>query len=183
MPLIETIIFGGGCFWCLEAIFQMLRGVESVSSGYTGGTHATASYEEVSSGATGHAESIEVKYDPTVIKLEDLLAVFFTSHDPTSLNRQGNDVGSQYRSAIFFTTPEQKEIIDNFIVELTTSQTFIKPIVTEVSKLETFFPAEEYHQNYYRDNADQPYCQAVINPKIAKLREKYARFLKDESQQ
>ena len=176
--MLQSIVFGGGCFWCLEAVFQMLRGVEKVTSGYAGGEATNPTYEAVSGQITGHAEVVEVKYRPSEISLEVLLAVFFTTHDPTTLNRQGNDMGTQYRSAIYFITSEQKEMIEKFMAGLVTDKTFVKPIVTEVKPLEKFYPAENYHQNYYRNNQDQPYCQAVINPKISKLRQKFAEFLK-----
>lgn len=174
----QTIIFAGGCFWCMEAVFQMLRGVESVTSGYAGGSKDKPTYHEVSSESTGHAEVIEIKFDPSVVTLDDLLSVFFTTHDPTTLNRQGGDVGTQYRSAIYSTSDEQKIAIEKFIQKLIDEKTFTKPIMTEIKPLDIFYPAEAYHQNYYRDNADQPYCQVVIDPKIAKLRQKYAYLLK-----
>lgn len=174
----QSIIFGGGCFWCMEGVFQVLRGIESVISGYAGGTKESPTYEEVSSERTGHAEVVKVEFDPTVITLEDLLAVFFTTHDPTTLNRQGNDIGTQYRSALYYTTPEQKSAIEKFIQQLTEEKTFSKPIVTEVKPAGTFYPAEQYHQNYYRNNPDNPYCQAVIDPKISKLRQKFAHLYK-----
>ncbi len=174
----ETIIFGGGCFWCTEAVFQLLKGVVSVMPGYTGGTVPNPTYRQVCDGNTGHVEATQIIYDADVIDLKDLLAVFFSSHDPTTLNRQGNDVGTQYRSAIFYETPEQKEIVEAFIATLTADKTFSNPIVTEVLPAETFYPAEDYHQNYFRNNEDQPYCQFVINPKVQKLREQYGRLLK-----
>lgn len=173
----QTIIFGGGCFWCMEAVFQMLKGVKSVTSGYAGGRIANPTYQEVNADLTGHAEVIKIEFDPGVVVLEELLAVFFTSHDPTTLNRQGNDVGAQYRSVIYYNSPEQKSVVDNFMNKLTADQVFSKPIITEVQPLEVFYKAEEYHQNYYRQNQDQPYCQAVINPKIAKLRQKFLHLL------
>lgn len=156
----------------------MLRGVFSVTSGYTGGTAPRPSYGDVTTGQTGHAEAIRVEYDPGIIKLEELLAVFFSSHDPTSLNRQGNDVGTQYRSAIFYTSPEQKQQAEHFMQILTTDHVFAKPIVTELQALDHFYPAEAYHQNYYRQNQDQPYCQFVVDPKITHLRQKFAHLLK-----
>jgi len=174
----ETIVFGGGCFWCMEAVFQMLRGVQSVDSGYTGGKIANPTYEEVSSGKTGHAEVVRVIFDPEIIKLKDLLAVFFTTHDPTTLNRQGNDVGERYRSSIFYSTDEQKEIVQNFIKQLVEENNFSKPILTEVLHLENFYPAEEYHKNYYKNNPDKAYCQVIINPKIAKLRQEYSKLIR-----
>ncbi len=174
----ESIVFGGGCFWCTEAVFQMLEGVTGVSSGYTGGTVPNPTYEQVCSGRTGHAEAIKIEYDPSKVKVSDLLAVFFSSHDPTTLNRQGNDVGTQYRSAIFYSTPEQKTAAEAFIAELVAEKTFVDPIVTTLEPAAEFFPAEQYHQNYYQNNQSQPYCQFMIDPKIAKLRQKYAHLLK-----
>ncbi len=174
----ESIIFGGGCFWCMEAVFQMLDGVVGVSSGYTGGSVPNPTYEQVCGGRTGHAEAIKIDFDSSKIKLADLLAVYFTSHDPTTLNRQGNDVGTQYRSSIFYSTPEQLEVTKKFIAELEADKTFSDPIVTTLEPLTVFYTAEQYHQNYYRNNESQPYCQFVINPKIAKLRQKFAHLLK-----
>lgn len=173
----ESIIFGGGCFWCMEAVFQMLRGVESVTSGYTGGTLPNPAYQQVSSGDTGHIEAIKIDFDPTIVKLDDLLSVFFSSHDPTTLNRQEGDIGTQYRSAVFYNSPEQKATIAAFIKKLTADGAFAKPIVTEITPAAAFYPAETYHQNYYRNNPEQGYCQAIINPKIAKLRKQYAHLL------
>lgn len=180
-----TIVFAGGCFWCVEAVFQMLRGVEKVESGYAGAPHQPVpgkvasfpTYEQVSSGTTGHAEVVRVEYDPNIVTLEDLLAVFFSSHDPTTRNRQGADVGSQYRSAIFYTTPLQKTAAEAYMKKLEDEKTFSSPIVTELAPLEAFYPAEEYHKDYYRKNQENPYCQAVIDPKIAKLRQSYAHLL------
>lgn len=157
---------------------ERLRGVISVVSGYAGGKVENPTYEEVSSGRTGHAEVIQVEYDPTVIGLHDLLGVFFTTHDPTTPNQQGADVGEQYRSIILYTTEEQRREIEKFIEDLESAGTFDEPVVTEVKPLEEFYEAEQYHQQYYRNNADKPYCQLVINPKLAKLREKYAKLLK-----
>ncbi|OGE80274.1 MAG: peptide-methionine (S)-S-oxide reductase [Candidatus Doudnabacteria bacterium RIFCSPHIGHO2_01_FULL_45_18] len=174
----ELAIFGGGCFWCTEAIFSRLRGVESVESGYTGGSLAKPTYEQVSMGNTGHVESIKIEFDPSAVKYSDLLNVFFATHDPTTLNRQGNDVGEQYRSAIFYTTPQQKKTAEEFIQKLADEETFDDPIVTAVSPLDKFWPAESYHQRYYEQNANKPYCQVVINPKLAKLRQKFAPLLK-----
>ena len=177
----EKIVLGGGCFWCTEAVFQMLRGVESVTSGYAGGKRPNPTYDSVMTGVSGHAEVIQVEFDPSVIMMDDILSVFFSTHDPTSLNRQGNDVGPEYRSAIFYTSLEQKAAIDAFVAKLMADKTFSKPIVTEFKPLEAFYPAEGYHQNYYRNNqALNPYCQFVIDPKVAKLRENYARLLKEE---
>ena len=173
----ETIVFGGGCFWCMEAVFQMLRGVEKVTSGYAGGKMKNPTYEQVSSEITGHAEVVKVEFNQKIVKLEDLFAVFFTTHDPTTLNQQGNDIGTQYRSAIYFTSPSQEQAAKNFIKNLTEEKTFDRPIVTELKPLNSFYEAEEYHKNYYRNNADRGYCQLVINPKIVKLRKKFAHLL------
>jgi peptide-methionine (S)-S-oxide reductase len=174
----ESIIFGGGCFWCMEAVFQMLDGVTAVSSGYTGGAVPNPTYEQVCTGRTGHAEAIKIDFDPSKIKVSDLFAVYFTSHDPTTLNRQGNDVGTQYRSSIFYTSEEQLAAAKSFIAQLESDKTFGSPIVTTLEPLTVFYPAEQYHQNYYRTNESQPYCQFVINPKIAKLRQQFAHLLK-----
>lgn len=175
----ETIVFGGGCFWCIEAVFQMLQGVISVTSGYAGGEARTADYYKVSNGDTNHAEVVKVVFDPAVISFDQMLAVFFTAHDPTSLNRQGADTGTQYRSVIYYTTPEQKTAVANFVKKLTDDAVYSKPIVTAVEPLVQFFPAEAYHQNYYAQNRDtNPYCQVVINPKVAKIRQIFAHLLK-----
>jgi peptide-methionine (S)-S-oxide reductase len=162
----------------MEAVFQMLRGVTSVVSGYTAGTTEKPSYEEVSGGASGHVEAIKIEYDPSIVELNDLLAVFFSSHDPTTPNRQGHDIGPQYRSAIFYNSPEQEKIIRDYIAKLTENQTFSKPIVTEIAPATAFYSAEGYHQNYYQNNREQGYCQVVIDPKISKLRQEYAHLLK-----
>ncbi|MBI2099082.1 peptide-methionine (S)-S-oxide reductase MsrA [Candidatus Uhrbacteria bacterium] len=174
----ETAVFGGGCFWCTEAIFKMLKGVKSVVPGYAGGTMPDPSYEEVSGGVTGHAEAIKIEFDPQAISFNDLLAVFFGTHDPTTLNRQGNDVGEQYRSIILYTAPEQKKLAEDYIKELNESSEDGKPIVTEVKPLEKFYEAEDYHHDYYEKNKDKPYCQVVINPKLKKAKEKFSALLK-----
>lgn len=176
----ETIVFGSGCFWCSEAVFQRLRGVHSVTSGYAGGDTASPTYREVSTKNTGHAEVIRVVFDPTTIPLDILLDVFFATHDPTTRNRQGNDVGPQYRSIILYMTDEQKHIIKNYIQKLSDEQIFDQPIVTEVALLATFYPGEEYHQNYYNRNTEQGYCQFVIEPKLAKLRKRFGVYLVEE---
>ncbi len=176
----QTIVFGGGCFWCVEAVVQRLKGVESVISGYSGGEKENPSYIAVSSGTTGHAEVVKVEFDPAIISLDTLLSVFFSSHDPTTIDRQGNDVGPQYRSAIYYTSEEQKKEIEKFIQNLEDEKTFSGKIVTEVQPLKNFYPAEEYHQNYYNQNKEQGYCQFVIDPKIAKLRAKFSHLLKPE---
>ncbi len=175
----ETIVFGGGCFWCVEAVFKRLRGVVSVVPGYAGGIKTHPTYFAVSSGISDHAEVIKVEFDSAHIQLEDLLAVFFSSHDPTSLNKQGNDVGEQYRSAVYYTTEQQKDSVTTYIQKLEDEKTFSNKIVTELRPLDTFYEAEEYHKNYYDQNRDQPYCQFVIDPKIAKLRKQFSHLLKD----
>src|SRR6185503_17186812 len=174
----ELATLAGGCFWCLEAVFQQLRGVTKVVSGYTGGSVPNPSYQAVCTGATGHAEVTQVTFDPAVIAYRDLLDVFFTIHDPTTLNRQGNDEGTQYRSAIFYHSPDQRAEAERAIKELEAENVWDDPIVTEVVPLEQFYPAEGYHQDYYARNASQPYCRAVIAPKVAKLRTKYFEKLK-----
>lgn len=177
---LQTAVFGGGCFWCTEAIFTRLKGVESVESGYAGGTVANPTYEQVSAGNTGHAEAIKIEFNSELIKYSDLLNVFFATHDPTTLNRQGEDVGEQYRSAVFYTTNEQRDTAQKFIKQLETDEIYPDPIVTEVAPLNKFWPAESYHQRYYEQNQNKPYCQIVINPKIAKLRAKFSALLKPE---
>jgi peptide-methionine (S)-S-oxide reductase len=175
---IEVATLGGGCFWCLEAVFELLDGVRRVQSGYSGGPRPNPTYEQVCSGATGHAEVVQVEFDPSVISFREILEVFFTIHDPTTLNRQGADAGTQYRSVIFYHSPEQRTVADQLIAELGEQNVFEDPVVTEVSALDVFYPAEDYHNEYYNRNQQQPYCQAVISPKVAKLREKYAGRLK-----
>lgn len=176
----ETATLGGGCFWCLEAVYELMRGVEKVESGYTGGHVPNPSYEEVCSGTTGHAEVVQVTFDPDVVTFRELLEVFFTIHDPTTLNRQGADVGTQYRSAIFYASPEQKETAESVIRELEAEEVWDAPIVTEVVPLETFYPAEPYHREFYRRNPMQPYCVAVVAPKVAKFRKKFTEKLRRE---
>jgi len=173
----ETIVLGGGCFWCTEAVFKILKGVISVEPGYAGGHTKNPTYEEVCNWNTGHAESIKIEYDPQVVSLKTLLTVFFATHDPTALNRQGNDVGEQYRSIILYSTDEQKKISEDFIKELDNSSKEGEPIVTEVKKLEKFYPAEDYHKNYYANHKNQSYCQVIINPKLKKVQEKFADLL------
>lgn len=177
----KTTVFGGGCFWCTEAAFSRLKGVSAVKSGYAGGSMPNPSYDAVSTGDTGHAEVIEVTYDPNVITYKDLLKVFFTVHDPTTLNRQGADVGTQYRSVIYYTSRDERDEAMAFIAELTKDEVFPKPIVTEVQPLEHFFEAEGYHQKYYEKNPEQGYCSAVIAPKLAKLRKEYAHLLTESA--
>lgn len=165
--------FGNGCFWCTEAIFQQLKGVESVYPGYTGGSIKNPSYREVCTGTTGHAEAIQIKYDPSVISYRELLDIFFYTHDPTTLNRQGNDVGTQYRSAIFYHNDDQKAAAEEIISQLTAEKVYDDPIVTEVAAMDVFYMAEDYHKNYYQNNKNQGYCRAVINPKLDKFMKKY----------
>ena len=178
---VEQAILGGGCFWCLEAVFQDLNGVLAVESGYAGGRTANPSYREVCSGATGHAEVVRVTFDPAVISYGELLAVFFAFHDPTTRNRQGEDVGTQYRSVILYLSPEQKATAMEMIAGLTAEHVFANPIVTEVVPAGDFWPAEEYHQNYYRNNPNEGYCQLVVAPKVAKLRRSFAHKLRGGS--
>lgn len=175
---LETATFGAGCFWCVEAIFQDLKGVEKVVSGYSGGKNDKPTYREVSSGTTGHAEVIQVHYDPAVVSFETLVKVFFTTHDPTTLNRQGADAGTQYRSVIFYHDEEQKAIAEQLKKDFAPAL-WDDPIVTEISPFTKFFEAEEYHQNYYKDNPNQGYCRIVINPKVSKFRKSHADLLKN----
>jgi len=169
----EVATLGAGCFWCVDTLFRELRGVKSVVSGYAGGTRANPTYEQVCTGATGHAEVIQITFDPSVITYRDLLDVFFTVHDPTTLNRQGGDVGTQYRSAIFAHTPEQRQIAERTIAEITAQKLWDDPIVTQVVDATEFYPAEGYHQDYYTNNPNQGYCRMVIAPKVAKFRSKH----------
>jgi peptide-methionine (S)-S-oxide reductase len=168
---------GGGCFWCLDAVYRRLRGVEQVVSGYAGGHVPNPSYRQVCDGTTGHAEVAQITFNPDVISFRELLEVFFATHDPTTLNRQGNDIGTQYRSIILYHTPEQQREATEVIDELTREHVFDDPIVTEVEPLGEFYPAEAYHQDYYERNTSQPYCRAVIGPKVAKMRKKFAEKL------
>lgn len=176
----ELATIAGGCFWCQEAVFQPVRGVERVVSGYIGGRTPNPSYEMVCSGMTGHAEAVQVHFDPQLLSYRELLELFFAFHDPTTLNAQGPDQGTQYRSAIFYHTPEQKAQAEQLIQELERSRTFDRPIVTQVVAADTFYPAEQYHQDYYRQNPDKAYCRATITPKLARLRLEYAERLKQE---
>jgi methionine-S-sulfoxide reductase len=173
---IETIVLGGGCFWCTEAVFLNIKGVLKVTSGYSGGTIENPTYEQVCPGKTGYAEVLKIEYDLEIVSLESLLDIFFTIHDPTTLNRQGNDVGTQYRSIILFTTLEQKTIAENFIKNI--QKRFDKPIVTEIKQLTAFYPAESYHQNYYEKNPNNPYCAFQIPGKLAKVSKKFRTNLK-----
>jgi peptide-methionine (S)-S-oxide reductase len=170
----EQATLAGGCFWCIEAVFEQLKGVEKVVSGYCGGAGADPTYPQVCTGRTGHAEVVQVTFDPGIIGYRDILDVFFATHDPTTKNRQGADVGTQYRSAIFYHSPEQKAVAESRIAELNAEQIWPAPIVTEVVPLEPFYPAEEYHQGYFRGNPGQGYCMAVISPKVAKFRKQFA---------
>lgn len=173
----EILVLGGGCFWCTEAVFKMLRGVSSVLPGYAGGTRENPTYNEVCAGTTGHAEVVQIEYDPTLITPEDLLTVFFGSHDPTTLNQQGNDVGTQYRSVIFYTTEGQKTAALKFIKEINDSNAMGKPVVTDVEPLTKFYEAEDYHKDYFARNPGNPYCEVIINPKLEKVQAKYAALL------
>ena len=175
---LETATFGAGCFWCVEAIFQELKGVHSVSSGYSGGQTPNPTYREVCTGLTGHAEVVQIKFDPEVIAYETLVKVFFTTHDPTTLNRQGADSGTQYRSVIFYHNDQQKAIAQRLKKDF--APTLWKdPIVTEISPFQSFYEAEDYHQDYYSNNPNQGYCRIVINPKVEKFRKQYTHLLKD----
>ena len=174
----ETAILGGGCFWCVEAAIKQLQGVISVRSGYMGGQLANPTYQQVCSGKTGHVEVAEITFDPAIISFNDLLHIFFTLHDPTTLNRQGNDVGEQYRSVIFYLDEAQKKTAEDVIAELTRDKVFKDPIVTAVEPASTFYVAEDYHQDYFANNPNQPYCAYVVSPKVNKIREKYAARLK-----
>ena len=175
----ELATLAGGCFWCLEAVFEQLRGVEKVESGYAGGEMPNPTYKVVCTGTTGHAEVVQIAFDPAVIPFRELLQVFFTIHDPTTLNCQGNDAGTQYRSAIFYHSPEQRETAEGVISELSEQKLWPNPIVTEVQPLSTFWKAEDYHQGYYRANPGQGYCQGVVSPKVAKARKAFAARWKD----
>jgi methionine-S-sulfoxide reductase len=173
----EKATFGSGCFWCTEAVFQQLRGVESVQSGYSGGEAANPTYEQVCSGRTGHAEVVQITFNPDVISFDELLKVFWQSHDPTTLNRQGHDVGTQYRSAIFYHNDAQRRTAEAYKGQLDASGTFRAPIVTEITPFKNFYPAEDYHQNYFRLNPEQSYCAAVIRPKVEKFKKEFKEML------
>lgn len=177
---LQTATLAGGCFWCLEAVYDEIKGVHSVESGYAGGHMDNPTYRAVCNGDTGHAEVVQVHFDPNVISYRDLLNVFFAIHDPTTLNRQGADVGTQYRSAIFYHDEEQKRIAEELIKELNTQQIWDRPIVTEVSKLDKFYMAEDYHQEYFARNPYQPYCMAVVAPKVSKFRKHFLELLKKQ---
>ncbi|HLN54092.1 MAG TPA: peptide-methionine (S)-S-oxide reductase MsrA [Lentimicrobium sp.] len=175
---LETATFGSGCFWCTEAVFQQLKGVVKVTPGYSGGNRPNPTYEQVSSGATGHAEVSQIEYDPSIITFDELLEVFWKSHDPTTLNRQGADVGTQYRSAIFYHNQKQKEIAEQYKKKLNEAHAFDKPVITEITPFKAFYPAEDYHVNYYNNNKNAPYCTYVIAPKIDKIRSVFKDKLK-----
>ena len=177
---LDVITLGGGCFWCIEAIFKPLKGIESLVSGYAGGSNANPTYKQICTGTTGHAEVVQITFDPEVISFDDILEIFFAMHDPTTLNRQGNDRGTQYRSTIMYHNEEQNEAAQAMIARLTQEEVFDDPIVTEVVPLDVFYPAEDYHQDYFANNTYQPYCMAVIAPKVIKLRKKYAERLAAE---
>lgn len=175
----ETAVFGGGCFWCTEAVFKMLHGVSSVEPGYAGGRVENPTYEQVCAGNTGHVECVKIEFDPALVSYETLLTVFFGSHDPTTPNQQGNDVGEQYRSVIFYATLTQREAAEKFIAQINESDEMGEPIVTTVEPLEKFYVAEDYHRDYYARNKSAGYCQLVINPKLEKVKEKFAELLKE----
>lgn len=179
MESLQTAVFGGGCFWCTEAVFQRLKGVTSVAPGYSGGSTPNPTYEQVSGGSTGHAESIKIEFDSQQISFETLLNVFFATHNPTEKNRQGHDIGPQYQSTVFYMDDKQKKTVEEFIKKLDTDNTYGKPVQTEVKAFEKFYEAESYHRNYYNNNQSAGYCQVVINPKIQKLREKFAGLLQE----
>ena len=177
---LQTATLAGGCFWCLEAVYDELKGVHSVESGYAGGHVDNPSYRDVCTGNTGHAEVVQIRFDPNIISYRDLLNVFFTIHDPTTLNRQGGDVGTQYRSAIFYHDEEQKKIAEEVIKDLTAQKLWDNPIVTEVTKFDKFYMAEDYHQEYFAKNPYQPYCQVVVAPKVGKFRKHFTEMLKKQ---
>jgi peptide-methionine (S)-S-oxide reductase len=177
-PKQEVATLGGGCFWCLEAVYEQVRGVDKVVSGYTGGSVPNPTYRQVCSGVTGHAEVVQVTFNPAQISFREILEIFFVIHDPTTLNRQGADAGTQYRSAIFYHDPEQKEIARQTIHDLNGAGLWSKPIVTQIVPQETFYPAEDYHQGYFQANSGQPYCMAVIEPKVAKFRKHFLEKMK-----
>ena len=171
--------FAGGCFWCTEAVYKEIKGVKEVTSGYIGGKNPNPTYKQVCTGLTGHAEAVEIEYDPDLVPYEKLLEVFFATHDPTTLNRQGADVGTQYRSGVFYHDDQQKQIAEKVIERLNVARVFPQRIVTEVTEASTFYPAEDYHQDYFENNPFQPYCQAAVSPKVAKVRKVFKDLLKD----
>ena len=174
----EIATLAAGCFWCIESVYDQLRGVEKVVSGYSGGRRPNPTYEQVCTGTTGHAEVVQVTFDPSIVSFKEMLEIFFTIHDPTTLNRQGADIGSQYRSAIFYHSEEQKAVAEAVIEEFDSKGLWDRPIVTEVTQFTEFFPAEDYHQGYFEQNPNQPYCRAVIEPKVSKFRKQYFERLK-----
>jgi peptide-methionine (S)-S-oxide reductase len=175
---LETVVLGGGCFWCLEAVYSHVKGVSDVVSGYAGGQTGDPAYEQVSSGKTGHAEVVEIKFDSEIISLENILHIFFTVHDPTTLNRQGSDIGTQYRSIVLYQNENQRGVVEKIMQKLAEEKVWDDSIVTDVKPLEKFFPAEDYHQKYFQKNPEQAYCQVIVEPKIAKFREKYSDLYK-----
>ncbi|HQN05653.1 MAG TPA: peptide-methionine (S)-S-oxide reductase MsrA [Anaerolineaceae bacterium] len=175
---LEVAVLAGGCFWCLEAVFDQVTGVSDVVSGYAGGNRPNPTYEQVCNGDTGHAEVVKVTFDPDVISYEEILGIFFSIHDPTTLNRQGADVGTQYRSAIFYTSSQQKDAAEAMLQQLAEEKVWDNPVVTEIKPLDVFFPAEDYHQEYFARNPYQGYCQFVVAPKVNKFKKKYAHLLK-----
>ena len=179
MSQVQTIALGAGCFWCTEAVYVKVRGVTDVESGYSNGQAKNPSYQDVCTGTTGHAEVVKLEYDPAQVTTRQILEIFFTVHDPTQLNRQGNDVGTQYRSGIYYTTPEQKQEAEGIIAELTREKAWDAPIVTEVKPMENYWPAEEYHQDFFEKNPHQGYCVAVAAPKVAKFRKTFRELAKD----
>jgi peptide-methionine (S)-S-oxide reductase len=174
---LESATIAGGCFWCVEAAFKIIKGVELVEPGYTGGLIPNPSYEQVSSGQSEHAEAVQITFNPKIISFKEILEIFFAIHDPTTLNRQGNDIGTQYRSAIFYHNPEQQQTAEQVIADLEKQKIWGNAIVTQLVPFETFYPAEEYHQEYFANNPYQPYCQVVVAPKVAKFRQKFAHRL------
>jgi peptide-methionine (S)-S-oxide reductase len=178
MSNLQQAIFGGGCFWCIEAIFQRVQGVESVSSGYMGGTNPSPTYKQVCGGDTGHVEVVKITFNPEQVSYRELLDIFFTVHDPTTLNRQGNDAGTQYRSVIFYTSDEQRRESEEFISQLESSKAFGAPVITAVEPAAEFYQAEDYHQNYFNDNRYQPYCMFVVGPKVQKFQQKFGEKLR-----
>ncbi len=177
----EIAVFGGGCFWCTEAVFNELKGIKSAMPGYSGGTIKNPTYEAVSSGKTGHAEVTRIEFDPAEISFNDLLTVFFATHDPTTPNRQGNDVGTEYRSVIFYTNEKQREEAEKFISTLNTETASGSPVITEVKPLADFYPAEDYHQKYFATHGSEPYCQIIIAPKVLKVQKQFVNLLKSQS--
>ena len=179
----QLATFGGGCFWCTEAVFLKVRGVKKVVSGYTGGVKPNPTYKDICTGTTGHAEVIQIEFDPAKVSFEQLLDVFFYTHDPTTKNRQGADVGTQYRSSVFFHDEAQKETTKKVIAELDKSGDFDDPIVTTIEEMKKFYPAEDYHQDYFAQNPDNPYCQAVVGPKVAKFQKRYKEMMKKDGEE